>query len=243
MLPWTDLANAAYAEFKLSAIRQYRANGLLQTAMYDAVLAAYDSQDVYKRPTPAAVDDRIKPMDGVAANRPSFPSEHAAIAGAAVAVPTALLPDSAPNRFTDLANQAAMSRLQAGVNFRSDTDAGLARGETIGERAIALVKGDRPGSGWDGGRRRTGPGYWQPTPPAFAEKPLEPLAVSWHRWVLASADQFQPAPPPAYDSAAWKSELAAVQEAVAGRTLIQAQKASYGRTAPLRPCGTASPPT
>ncbi|HEU5430786.1 MAG TPA: hypothetical protein VFU81_03935, partial [Thermomicrobiales bacterium] len=64
ILPWTDLANDAYNEFKLSAIRQYRANAILQAAMYDAVLAAYDAQDAYSQPAPAKLDDRVTPMDG-----------------------------------------------------------------------------------------------------------------------------------------------------------------------------------
>jgi membrane-associated phospholipid phosphatase len=75
--------------------------------------------------------------------------------------------------------------------------------------------------------RLAGPGFWVPTPPAFVKTPLEPLAATWHRWVLASADQFRPAPPPAYDSPAWQSQVAAVQEAAARRTLIQAEKARF----------------
>ena len=227
VLIWTDLANAAYVEFKLSAIRQYRANALLQTAMYDAVIAAYDAQDAYDAPAPATLDDRIKSMEGIAADRPSYPSEHAAVAGAAAAVLTALLPDAAPGRFGALADEATMTRLQAGLNLRRDADAGLALGTAIGERAIAVAQDDAPGADWDGSGRLTGPGYWEPTPPAFVEQPLEPLAATWHRWVLASADQFRPAPPPAYDSPGWQSQLAAVQEAVAQRTFDQERAARY----------------
>ncbi|HEU0116217.1 MAG TPA: phosphatase PAP2 family protein, partial [Thermomicrobiales bacterium] len=200
IFPWTDLANDAYNEFKLTAIRQYRANAILQAAMYDAVLAAYDAQDAYNQPAPAKLDDRITPLEGIGAARPAYPSEHAAIAGAAAAVLTALLPDATAGRFTGLANEAAMSRVQAGVNTRRDIDAGLALGTTIGERAFALAKDDRPGSAWDGTGRLNGPGYWQPTPPAMIEKPMEPLAGTWHRWVLTSGDQFRPAPPPKYGS-------------------------------------------
>ena len=227
VLSWTELANAAYAEFKLPPIRQYRANGLLQTAMYDAGVAAYDAQDTYDAPAPAVVDSQITPVAGIAADRPAFPSAEAAVAGAAAAVLRALLPDAVPNRFSDLAAEAAMSRLQAGLNFRRDIDAGLALGQVIGERAIAVAADDKPASAWDGSGRLTGPGYWEPTPPGFVEAPLEPLAMTWHRWVLERADQFRPAAPPAYDSPAWKSQLAAVQEAVAKRSLIQAGKARF----------------
>ena len=65
------------------------------------------------------------------------------------------------------------------------------------------------------------------TPPAFVEIPLEPLAGTWKLWVLSSADEFRPASPPAYQSPAWDSQLAAVQQAVAERTFTQAQHAKY----------------
>lgn len=222
ILPWTELANDAYNEFKLTAIRQYRANALLQTAMADAVLAAYDAQDAYQRPGPSLNQSHFTPV-----SPSSFPSAEAAVAGAAAAVLTALLPDAGSGRFADLANEAAMARLQEGLNFRSDTDAGLALGKAIGERAIALAANDQPGSAWDGSGQRTGPGSWVPTPPAFVKQPQEPLAPTWHRWVLESADQFRAAPPPAYDSSAWQSQLDAVREATATRTLIQSERARY----------------
>src|SRR5215212_11272230 len=104
VLPWTEVATAALDE-SLSAIRQYRANGLLQAAMYDAVVAAYDAQEAFNRPTPSSFDDRITPLEDVAADRPSFPSADAAVAGAAEAVLTALLADATPGRFTDLAGE------------------------------------------------------------------------------------------------------------------------------------------
>lgn len=229
VLPWTELANATYPEFTLTAIRQYRANGLLQTAMADAVVAALDAQQAYQVPLPTALDATIEPLAGIAPGSFAYPSAEAAVAGAAAAVLTALLPDAAAGRFTDLAQTVAETRLQAGLNTRRDIDAGLALGQAIGERAIALAADDAPQSAWDGSGRLEGDGYWQPTPPAFAD-PQEPLASTWHCWVLEAPDQFRPAPPPPYGSAAWQSEVAAVQEAVERRTLVQAEQARYWQT-------------
>jgi membrane-associated phospholipid phosphatase len=227
VLPWTELGNAALAEFKMPAMRQSRAQGILQTAMYDAVIAAYDAQDAYGAPIPATLDPTITPLEGISTDRPAYPSEHAAVAGAAATVLTALLPDAAPHRFSDLADEAALTRLQVGLNVRRDIAAGLALGQAIGARAVAHGANDRPASEWDGAGRLKGDGYWVPTPPAFVKTPLEPLAPTWKLWVLSSADEFRPAPPPAYDSPAWRSQLAAVQQAVAGRTMRQAQQAKY----------------
>jgi membrane-associated phospholipid phosphatase len=231
VLPWTEAGTAALDEF-LSPIRQYRGNGLLQAAMYDAVVAAYDAQDAYERATPSVVDPGIVPLDGLDVSRPAFPSAEAAVAGAAAVVLTALLPDAAPGRFDDLADEATISLLQAGVAFRSDIDAGLALGRAIGEQAIALAAGDQPGSAWDGGGRLTGPGTWEPTPPTFVDPPQEPLAPTWHTWVLTRADEYRPAPPPAYGTPGYASQLTAVQEAVAGRTMAQARAANFWQGAP-----------
>jgi membrane-associated phospholipid phosphatase len=231
VVPWTELATATLDE-SLSAIRQYRANGLLQAAMYDAVVAAYDAQDAYSRTAPATFDDRIEPLDDIAAGRPSFPSAEAAVAGAAAAILTALLPDAKPGRFADLADDATTALLQAGVAFRSDVDAGLDLGRAVGERALAVAADDQPGSAWDGGGRLTGPGYWEPTTPAFVDPPQEPLAPTWHRWVLVSADQFRPAPPPAYGTPGYESQLSAVREAVDRRTMEQARAAAFWQGRP-----------
>lgn len=231
VIPWTELGAAALDEF-LSPTRMYRANGLLQVAMYDAVLAAYDAQDAYQRPSPSAVDGRIEALDGVASDRPAFPSAEAAVAGAAAAVLSAVLPDAAPGRFTDMADEATNALLQAGAAFRSDVEAGLALGQEVGERAIAVAADDQPGSAWDSGDRLTGPGTWEPTPPGFVDPPMEPLAGTWHCWVMASGDQFRPAPPPAFDTPGWHSQVGAVREAVARRTLEQARAANFWQSSP-----------
>lgn len=231
VLPWTEAGTAALDEF-LSPIRQYRGNGLLQAAMYDAVIAAYDAQDAYPRPALSSFDARIVPLEGLATSRPSWPSAEAAVAGAAAAVLTALLPDAAPGRFADLADEATMALIRAGVAVRSDIDAGLALGQAVGEQAIALAAGDQPGSAWDGAGRLTGPGTWEPTPPGFVDPPQEPLAPTWRLWVMESADQFRPVPPPAFGTPAFASQLSAVQEAVARCTLAQERAANFWQGAP-----------
>lgn len=227
VLVWTELANAAFEEFEVSPGRQSRAHGMLQTAMHDAVIAAYDAQDAYNSPAPAAIDSSVMPFEGIVSDRPSFPSAEASVAGAAAAVLTGLLPDADPTRFSALAEEAALTRLQAGLNLRRDIEAGLTIGQTIGDLAIAHGADDPAGSDWDGSGRLEGAGYWQPTPPYFDDPPAEPLAGMWKLWVMTSPDQFRPAPPATSDSAAWHSQLAAVQEAVGNRTFSQAQRANY----------------
>jgi membrane-associated phospholipid phosphatase len=194
--------------------------------MHDAAVAAWDAQLAYARPSPAATDDRIATVAGVDPAAPSFPSEHAAIAAAAAAVLAYLLPDAAPGRFEDLAEEAGMSRVWAGAAFRSDIEAGLALGKTVGALAVERGRADGSDAVFDPATMPSGPGFWTPTLPAQAN-PVEPLGGAWQGWVLERGDQFRPAPPPVYDSPAWRSELLAVQEIVQKRTLAQKTDAAW----------------
>jgi membrane-associated phospholipid phosphatase len=59
------------------------------------------------------------------------------------------------------------------------------------------------------------------------ENPAFPLAGTWKTWILPTGDAVRPGPPLAYNSAAWKAQLAAVKEACANRTLDQTETAAY----------------
>ena len=171
---------------------QGRFMAIYHTALHDAAIAAWDAQVAHARPSPGATSDEITPAAGVDPEQPSFPSEHAAVAGAAATVLAYLLPDAAAGRFDALATEAAESRIAAGAAFRSDVEAGLALGQAVGEKAVARAKADGSDAEWDPATMPTGPGFWEPTPPGFVETPLNPLAG-----VLADLghDQRRPGPP------------------------------------------------
>jgi membrane-associated phospholipid phosphatase len=227
VIPWVELGLALADEFGLSGPRDSRAQALLRTALYDTVLATLDAQGAYGREAPSAANSSLTPMEGVATDGSSFPSLHAAVAGAASTVLTYLFPDAEAGRFETMAEEAATSRLWAGASYPSDVEAGLALGQAIGERAVARGKADGSDAKWDGGGRLTGEGTWEPTPPKFVETPVEPLGGTWETWVLPSGDAVRPAPPPEYGSPLWQSQLEAVQEATAGRTLEQVRIVEY----------------
>ena len=200
-----------------SPVRAARALALLHVAVYDAVVAAVDAQAAVGRPAPAAVVPGLEPMGLAGFPGSSFPSEHAAVAGAAASVLAFLFPEEPAATLADLEREAATSRLEAGAAFRSDVDARLAIGRAVGARAVDRGKADGADAIWDG-HRPSGPGVWEPTPPAFIDQPLDPLAGSWRTWVRERGDQSRPAPPPAHGSPAWQAEFAAVREAIASRS-------------------------
>ena len=72
---------------------------LLNVAIYDATIAAWDSKYAHNRPRPGELDPTIA---AVLHNprSPSYPSEHAVVATAASTVLSYLFPDSAQSYAT-----------------------------------------------------------------------------------------------------------------------------------------------
>ena len=171
VLPWTRQALALIRAHRPSPVRAARALALVHAAMDDATVAALDAQSAHRRPAP--------PATGSGRHRPTgdafgFPSEHAAVAGAASTVLAHLFPESGQG-LHDLSTEAAESRIWAGASYRSDVEAGLSLGRAIGERAVGRALGDGSNAAWDG-RRPNADGLWRPTAPAFVATPLDPLA-------------------------------------------------------------------
>ena len=106
----------------LGGFGQYRLVTLLSVAMYDATVAAWDSKYAHNRPRPSELDPSIGPL--IATPRsPSYPSEHAVVAGAAAAVLAYVIPQDA-QLFTDKAEEAARSRVAAGVHLSERREGG-----------------------------------------------------------------------------------------------------------------------
>lgn len=213
--PWTDLnveiVTGGIKDPPLSS----RGYALTSVAVYDAVVAAYHWKYEYDRTPPTGVSTLSPGPD------PSYPSEHAAIAGAASRVLAYVFPDRPAARFDELAEQAAMSRVWAGANYRSDVEAGLALGRSVADAVIARARADGADAKWDGARPPMTKEHWVPTPGQVAP-PTSPLAGSWKTWVLTSGSQFRPPPPPAYGSPQFVAEAREVLEV--SRNLTQQQK-------------------
>jgi membrane-associated phospholipid phosphatase len=171
---------------------------LLNVAMYDATIAAWNSKYTYNRPRPSASDPSV-PTAIRTPESPSYPSEHAATAAAAAAILTYLYPADA-QALHDMAEEAGRAAMAAGINYQTDVIAGLELGRAVGAKVVAMAETDGSQAVWTGSVP-SGAGYWVGT------TPLEPLAGSWRTWVLSSGDQLRPGPPPAYNSPAQRAEL------------------------------------
>ncbi len=171
---------------------------LVHVAIYDALVAAWDTKYTYNRPRPSEFDSSLST---VLANprSPAYPSEHAVVTGAASNVLAYIFPEDAQS-FTDSANEAIQSRLLAGVDYPSDVIAGLELGRKVAALVIERGKADGSDAKWTGSVP-TEKGKWNGADPIF------PLGGTWKTWVLTSGSEFRPGPPPAYDSDQEKADL------------------------------------
>lgn len=224
-LGWVGKAGELFNTAAVAGSRQSRLMALLQTAVNDAILAAWDAQIAIGRKGPAATDSSIVPPAGTDPAKPTFPDLRAAAAGAATTVLAYALPDDAKS-FDDLAQQAAMSGVWSGAAFPSDAKAGLALGQAVGAKAVERGKNDGSAVKWDPATQPHGPGHWEPTPPKHLP-PLDPLGGTWKTWVLERNDELRPALSTPFQSARWKAELAAVKDAVDHRTFQQETEARW----------------
>lgn len=211
---WIGITMAQLKAKPTSGPRAARLLALLNVAIYDAMVVAWDAKYTYNRARPAAAGLSVLAQH---TNSPSYPSEHAVAAGAAAAILGYVYPDEA-QMFLDKANEAAQSRVLAGAHFPSDVAAGLELGQQVAQQVLDRAKIDDALAAWDG-VMPTGAGYWT------GEKPVEPNVAKWQPWVLASGDELRPEPPIAYDSPEMAADL---QEVVTfTRTFATNQKSLW----------------
>ena len=199
---WSEIAVAEHLRIGTPWQIATRDLALMHIAIYDAMVAAWDSKYAYKRPRPSAVNADLALLLPNPPS-PSYPAEHAVAAGAASEVLAYIFPERA-EYFRKLAEEAAHSRLIAGVNYPSDVAAGTALGRQVAALVIARGKSDGTDAKWSGSVP-TGPGKWT------GVNPILPMAGTWKPRVLSAPGEFRPGPPVAYDSLEKAAELAEIK--------------------------------
>jgi hypothetical protein len=210
---WNEmLTDAAVANnMGVPTIRAYT---MLNVALADAMVAAWDSKYAHKRRRPNEADTHLH--TAIPAPRsPSYPCEYSVAAGAGATVLAHLFPKDAA-RFAEAAEEAARSRVLAGVVYPSDARAGLDLGRAVGGRVIEAMKLDD--QKWEG-TIPVGPGLWHGTNPVGIDQ------VRWKLFVLSAASQFRSGPPPAPDSPERAAEMTEVKNFK--RTAVTNGKALY----------------
>jgi hypothetical protein len=208
---WIRIASDRMVSQNVAAPLYTRGMALVAAAIYDATIAAWDSKYTWNRPRPSASDLNTAPLV-VVPDSPSYPSEYAVTAGAAAAVLSYLFPDNAKT-FSDMADQAARSRLLAGAEYASDSAAGLELGRAVGAAVVAYAQADKSDAVFSGSYPAT-PGKWSNA------NPTTPLAGTWRPWTLSSGSQLRLAAPPASDSADFTAQIAQVKNQTRDNTTL-----------------------
>ncbi len=120
--------------------RAERVYALMSVAKADAGIACFDSKYAHWAIRPSQLDPEDKSLFPPPPH-PSYPSAHGCNSGATAAVLAYLFP--ADGKTIDAqADDAAMSRMWAGIHYRSDDDEGLALGRAVAKLVIERAKQD-----------------------------------------------------------------------------------------------------
>jgi membrane-associated phospholipid phosphatase len=223
---WNAMLREEFAKHgaTTTSATQSRGFSLLDVAIYDATIATWDAKYTYNRPRPSAVDASLAGAIPTPAS-PSYPSEHAAVAGAASAVLTYLFPDDA-DTIANHVDDATRSRLEAGVEFPSDVTAGLVLGKNVGELLVDRGNQDGFSVPWSG-EIPDRPGLWSLAGYPDGAIPVAPNFGSLKPWVLESGSQLRPGPPPAPDSDQKLAELQEIADSLHSQTFVKTASAFY----------------
>src|SRR5262249_51174323 len=133
-------------------------------------------------------------------------------------------PDNADS-FATRAEEAAQSRVEAGVQFPSDTAAGLDLGRKVGALVVERGKSDGSSVAWTDATIPTGPGTWSLDGYPQGAMPNAPTFGSLRPWVLESGNVLRPGPTPAADSPQKLAELQEIKDFP--RTFVTNSAAMY----------------
>ena len=137
---WNVIAWAYLRQAGFSEVRAARALALLNMTLHDAAVACWDVKFVHFTPRPSQLDPEIRTVVGLP-NFPSYTSGHSTFSAAASEVLSYLFPQGAPY-FDAQKEEAAISRLYAGIHYRSDIEIGKDHGRRIGGYTLRFARTD-----------------------------------------------------------------------------------------------------
>lgn len=132
--PLFPFANPPYAS---------RAYAYVSAACYDALVACYHYKKMYNRSAPHTINTTVNALLPKT-DLPSYPSEDATIAGVMWEMMKLLFPGEQA-AIQEKINAHLQARIAAGMNVRSDIDAGYALGRSVANLFVARARADRAG--------------------------------------------------------------------------------------------------
>lgn len=137
---WNAIAAEDFVKQNWSEVRWARNFALLNLSMMDAGVVCWKTKYIYFNPRPSTMNPAIKTLTGVP-NFPSYISGHSTFSGAACAILSHILPERA-NDYAAMAQEATVSRMYAGLHFRSDCQIGIETGQKVAAFAVQRAMAD-----------------------------------------------------------------------------------------------------
>ncbi len=163
----------------------------MNIAIYDATIVAWKEKLKYKRKRPNGLDPSLKPAVSAPLTY-SYPCEHSVTAAAAAYTLAYFFPAKADS-IMQMARAASQSRVDAGVQFPSDVEAGWKLGEQVAKQIIEQAKNDGSATVWDGKMNKDSKKWTGAYPLGITLAKFTPI-------VIRSADQFRLPPPPDFEN-------------------------------------------
>jgi membrane-associated phospholipid phosphatase len=161
---------------------------------------------------------QFRAAEAAAAVQP-YPPTSAAIGAASVAILNGFFPGNVTEIESALNAQETASPWPGAKH--ADFAAGEAMGRAVGAKVLTYAAGDRVGLA-NPGTPPAGPGYW-----LWSGGPMARGNYQARPFFLASGDEFQPPPPPAFGSPEYVAALAEVRQLSDTRTAEQLAIATY----------------
>jgi membrane-associated phospholipid phosphatase len=213
---WQETARNLVVQARLGPIPAGHAYPLLGVAQYLAVQNAEAAADGADAEAEATSGNGIG-----SGGRSRLETDRGAVAGASVVVLSYLFPNQALALEDTVAAQAGTGPGQPHPAFA----AAEAIGRAVGAEIVARAKGDgftNPNTA----KPPVGPGFW--TSSAIPPQPVNGGQLPGVTpWFLTSADQFRPAPPPAFGSTDFLAGLAEIRQISDTRTAEQVRIATF----------------
>jgi hypothetical protein len=135
---WNELAGKYVAEGRLDEAAAARVFGLMSAAVFDSFIACFEAKYHYWLLRPHQANPAITTAFAVP-NYPAYPSGHGSVSGASARVLAHFFPGRAAE-LNALRDEAALSRIYAGIHYRFDMTSARTMSEAVADWVLAKGK-------------------------------------------------------------------------------------------------------